>query len=81
MTRASAEGQSPPETMRRLMHAILEHQEGELQDDATTMLVEWNGNQRRAHPAAGLTAPGTGLVRSHAGAVGGPRCPAPPHLT
>ena len=32
-----------PETMRRLMHAILEHQEGALQDDATTMLVEWRG--------------------------------------
>ncbi len=29
------------ETLRRLTHAILAHQEGELQDDATTMLVEW----------------------------------------
>jgi serine phosphatase RsbU (regulator of sigma subunit) len=38
-------GRQPvPETMRRLMHAILEHQGGELQDDATTMLIEWRGH-------------------------------------
>ncbi len=36
-----------PETMRRLMHAILAHQHGELQDDATTMLVEWQGGGGR----------------------------------
>ncbi len=41
VTRASAAGQPAPETMRRLMHAILDHQAGALQDDATTMLVEW----------------------------------------
>jgi hypothetical protein len=30
------------------MHAILEHQAGALQEDATTMLVEWrtSGQQR-----------------------------------
>jgi hypothetical protein len=27
--------------MRRRMHAILDHGAGALQDDATTMLVEW----------------------------------------
>jgi hypothetical protein len=36
-----AAGRPAPETMRRLMHAILAHQEGALQDDATAMLVEW----------------------------------------
>jgi hypothetical protein len=31
------------ETVRRLAHAILEHQGGELQDDATTVLLTWHG--------------------------------------
>ncbi len=41
--RTSAAGAPAPETMRRLLHAILEHQEGELQDDATIVVVEWRG--------------------------------------
>lgn len=36
--------------MRRVMQAILENQPGELQDDATAMLVEWRG-----HAAQGIT--------------------------
>jgi hypothetical protein len=37
--------------MRRLTHAILAHQDDELQDDATTMLVEWAGiEHERATP-------------------------------
>jgi hypothetical protein len=51
VTRATAAGQPAPETMRRLMHAILDHQAGDLQDDATTMLVEWQtGGQQRITP-------------------------------
>jgi serine phosphatase RsbU (regulator of sigma subunit) len=42
--RQEADRRPVPETMRRLMHAILEHQAGALQDDATTMLVEWRGH-------------------------------------
>jgi hypothetical protein len=41
VTREAAAGQPAPETMRKLMHAILDHQAGGLQDDATTVLVEW----------------------------------------
>jgi hypothetical protein len=49
--RASAAGQPAPETMRRLMHTILNHQAGALQDDATTMLVEWkSGGEQRITP-------------------------------
>ena len=49
--RETAAGQPAPETMRRLMHAILDHQAGSLQDDATTMLVEWRtGGQQRITP-------------------------------
>ena len=30
------------ENLRSLSHAVLEHQKGKLQDDATLMLIEWN---------------------------------------
>jgi hypothetical protein len=43
VSRTSAGGTPPPETLRRLMHSILDHQAGDLQDDATAVLVEWNG--------------------------------------
>jgi hypothetical protein len=36
-------GQLPAEILRRLCHAILDHQEGRLQDDATLLLVVWMG--------------------------------------
>ncbi|GGN12533.1 hypothetical protein GCM10010109_23180 [Actinoplanes campanulatus] len=41
--RATADGLAAPETARRLVHAILEHQHGVLQDDATLLLVEYRG--------------------------------------
>ncbi|MEV6319439.1 PP2C family protein-serine/threonine phosphatase [Streptomyces sp. NPDC051776] len=34
---------SVPETLRRLIHAVLHHHEGNLSDDATVLLCEWNG--------------------------------------
>jgi serine phosphatase RsbU (regulator of sigma subunit) len=35
-------GKSPPaEAMRRLLQEILSHQYGELQDDATAVLLQW----------------------------------------
>jgi hypothetical protein len=49
--REAAAGHPAPETMRRLIHAILDHQSGALQDDATTVLVEWrSGGQQRITP-------------------------------
>lgn len=39
--RHSASGIPAPETLRRLNHAILDHQHGRLSDDATTVLIEW----------------------------------------
>lgn len=39
--REAASGQPAPETMRRLSLAVMEHQEGALQDDATMLLLEW----------------------------------------
>lgn len=41
VTRESAAGRPAAETLRRLNLAILQHQAGVLQDDATTVLVEW----------------------------------------
>ena len=43
VSRTSASATPAPEMMRRLLHAILDHQEGELQDDATIVVVEWRG--------------------------------------
>jgi stage II sporulation SpoE-like protein len=41
LIREVAGGQSPPETARRLMHAVLDHQDGLLQDDASVLLARW----------------------------------------
>ncbi|GAA3928649.1 PP2C family protein-serine/threonine phosphatase [Actinoplanes auranticolor] len=39
--RAVAEQVPLPETTRRLVHAILDHQHGNLQDDATILIAQW----------------------------------------
>ncbi len=39
----SASGDVPAEIMRRLCHAVLDHQKGRLQDDATLLLLVWSG--------------------------------------
>ncbi len=41
VVRASASGHAGPEVLRRLIRAVLEHQDGVLQDDATVLLLEW----------------------------------------
>ncbi|HEX2041910.1 MAG TPA: PP2C family protein-serine/threonine phosphatase [Acidimicrobiales bacterium] len=41
LVRAAADASPPPETMRRLVHAVLAHQGSTLKDDATLLLVEW----------------------------------------
>ncbi|TDB86395.1 serine/threonine-protein phosphatase [Actinomadura sp. KC216] len=38
-----ADGMPVPETLRRLVHSILEHHAGRLDDDATVLLLEWHG--------------------------------------
>jgi hypothetical protein len=42
LTREIAAGQPPPETVRRLTQAVLKHQGGLLQDDATILLARWS---------------------------------------
>ena len=37
-----------PETMRRIVRSLLEHQQGQLRDDATLLMVEWrSGHEQR----------------------------------
>ncbi|MBD2894458.1 hypothetical protein amrb99_33830 [Actinomadura sp. RB99] len=42
--RRNADGLPVPETLRRLVHSILVHHEGRLDDDATVLLLEWRGS-------------------------------------
>ncbi|AQZ62806.1 Serine phosphatase RsbU, regulator of sigma subunit [[Actinomadura] parvosata subsp. kistnae] len=46
VVRREADGMSAPETLRRLIQAILAHQRGRLQDDATVVTVEWQTRRR-----------------------------------
>ena len=48
LEREAADGRPTPETLRRLRHAILTHQNGQLQDDATALLVEWRRDTEQA---------------------------------
>jgi hypothetical protein len=38
---------SAPETLRRLVAAVLDHQAGELQDDATMVMVDWSSHSHQ----------------------------------
>jgi serine phosphatase RsbU (regulator of sigma subunit) len=42
--REAASGQPPEELLRRLVRALLEHQAGDLRDDATLLLLRWSGS-------------------------------------
>lgn len=51
-----AEGLPVPETLRRLMQAVLDYHDGNLQDDATVLMCEWLGPALdNTEPAAVLT--------------------------
>ncbi|TDV48725.1 PP2C family protein-serine/threonine phosphatase [Actinophytocola oryzae] len=45
LRREAAAGHPPPETARRLVHAVLDHQDGKLQDDATVLLARWTSRR------------------------------------
>jgi hypothetical protein len=56
LIRHHADGLPVPETLRRLVHAVLDYHDGHLQDDATVLLCEWIGPEPEpAHTAADLT--------------------------
>ncbi len=51
VVRAELAGDPPPETMRRLMGSVMEHQAGQLQDDASIVMVEWRtGSAEQLQP-------------------------------
>ena len=45
LQRAAASGLAPAETMRRLVHDVVDHHGGQLQDDATCLLIEWRSSR------------------------------------
>ena len=48
LEREAAAAHPPPETVRRLTHAVMAHQSGRLQDDATILLAHWNPETTKA---------------------------------
>ena len=51
IVRAEGSGDPAPETLRRLMRAVVDHQAGQLQDDASIVVLEWRtGDERRLQP-------------------------------
>ncbi|MFC8195233.1 PP2C family protein-serine/threonine phosphatase [Streptomyces sp. NPDC060006] len=48
--RHQADGLAAPETLRRLVRAVLHHHDGRLNDDATVLLCEWHGGTATAPP-------------------------------
>ena len=51
---AERDGLPAPETLRRLGAAVLRHQDGKLQDDATLLLLDWSAaTHARLFPAIG----------------------------
>lgn len=50
LTRNLAAGLPVPETMRRVVRALLEHQQSQLADDATLLLLEWRGEPKTLLP-------------------------------
>lgn len=56
LIRHHADGLPVPETLRRLIQAVLDYHNGELQDDATVLMCEWIGpHLEPARTAAELT--------------------------
>ncbi|WP_254401416.1 PP2C family protein-serine/threonine phosphatase [Streptomyces sp. AC555_RSS877] len=49
--RHHADGLPVPETLRRLMQAVLDHHHGHLSDDATVLFLEWHGPARNTQLA------------------------------
>lgn len=50
LSRNLAAGLPMPETMRRVVRALLDHQQGQLTDDATLLLIEWRGERQSMLP-------------------------------
>jgi serine phosphatase RsbU (regulator of sigma subunit) len=51
LEREAASGRPPEEILRRLVRSVLDHQDGDLRDDATIVLLQWDGPPTDAIPA------------------------------
>ncbi|MDP9390005.1 MAG: serine/threonine-protein phosphatase [Actinomycetota bacterium] len=48
VVQAEGAGEAPPEMLRKLMRSVMEHQAGQLQDDASIVVLEWRtGREER----------------------------------
>jgi serine phosphatase RsbU (regulator of sigma subunit) len=56
LVRHHADNLPVAETLRRLMHAVLDYHHGRLDDDATVLFCEWHGNGASAQPVPAGTA-------------------------
>ena len=66
LERSAAAGLLAPETVRRIVHAVLHHQGGVLQDDASLMVVQWAGaGERRLQSGATGSVPARELSPAH----------------
>ncbi|MDQ0785307.1 PP2C family protein-serine/threonine phosphatase [Streptomyces sp. B3I8] len=77
LVRHHADGLPVPETLRRLVNAVLDHHDGHLEDDATVLLCEWIGPHlepvARAAEAVGVSAHGPREGGGTAGTAGSGR--------
>ncbi|MFJ3583593.1 PP2C family protein-serine/threonine phosphatase [Streptomyces sp. NPDC090127] len=55
--RHQSAGLPVPETLRRLVHAVLDHHQGALADDATVLLCEWHGSTDHTDELADTSTP------------------------
>lgn len=53
LLRHHSTGLPVPETLRRLVHSVVDYHHGRLDDDATVLLVQWHGSAGRAPRQAG----------------------------
>lgn len=56
LVRHHSDGLPVPETLRRLIRALLQHHDQQLQDDATILVCEWLGPQARTIATVALQA-------------------------
>jgi hypothetical protein len=59
-----AAGLPAPETLRRVVHALLDHQAGDLDDDATLLLLDWHGTAGPDDPTSTLSVTGQRVLSS-----------------
>jgi len=51
LEREASSGRPPEEMLRRLVRSVLDHQDGALRDDATIVVLQWDGPPVEVIPA------------------------------